>query len=190
MNNVTYLNVIPDVIPPFDNGNWTDMEQWGASVVTTWNPQEDQYIHWTNESLQHCLLDYLKSRDLVIGYNYSDFDERILSGYGEVDQIPSFSLMDQVQRDLGYRIKLQNLGLCNKIPQTTSLSLIGLLKTNPDFDKKIAYNVNKIYTMNRVIERAVEKETLWHYKTGEDRYARRFSTSHWKTILNGKTRRF
>ena len=190
MKNVTYINIVPDITPPHANGQWQNMSQWGISVATTYDPNTEETIHWSGETLENNLIDYLKSRDLVIGFNWRFFDKDLLSGYGNVDGIPSFSLMDQVESDLNVRLSLQNLGNSNGI-NSTKVNLINLLKNRPDTESIQEYNMNKINTMVKLIKRAVDKQTLFHFQTGDtDRSPRRFVTSHWSKLINNATQRF
>ena len=188
MNNTTFLNVVPDAIPVVA-GQWDHMEQWGISIATTFDPVKDLWINWSEEAAEHCLISHLNSQDLVISYNWDGFEKKILSQYGDVESIPAFCLMDQVQRDVGTRLKLQNLGNANQI-ESTKVGLPEFLRTFPDREERIGYNRNKIDTMSKLIEKALDRQTLWHYQVGEDRSPRRFYTGHWREILNNHSRKF
>ena len=187
MKNLVFINVLPDAVPP-TSGEWENMEQWGISLATTYNIRNGQWIHWTEDAAEQCLVSHLRAQDLVISYNWS-FDRKILSAYGKTNRIPAFSLMDQVQREIGTRLRLQNLGNANGI-DSTKVGLADFLSNNPDIDQRIGYNKNKIGTMSAIIQKALTDGTLWHYGTGEDRTPRRFSTIGWETILNGYAHKF
>ena len=187
MKNLVFLNVLPDMIPP-TSGEWENIEQWGISLATTYDPGNDAYIHWNDESAEQCLVSHLCAQDLVISYNWS-FDRQILSAYGKVNRVPAFSLMDQIQRQLGLRLRLQNFGNANGI-DSTKVDLADFLSNNPDKDQRIGYNTNKIRTMNGLIQKAIIDGSLLYYGTGEDRTLRIFHTTAWDAILNGHAHKF
>ena len=188
MKNLVFLNVLPDMVPP-TSGSWENMEQWGISLATTYDPENDSYIHWNDASAEQCLVSHLRAQDLVISYNWG-FDRKILSAYGKVNRIPAFSLMDQIHREVGTRLRLQNLGNANGI-DSTKVDLADFLSSNPDKDQRIGYNTNKIRTMNGLIQKAIIDGYLWYYPVGtEDRSAKMLTTDAWDAILNGHAHKF
>lgn len=184
INESVVINIIPEYYPPPRSRDWAFIKEFGIKTASVWDSKTDKYTHWTGESLEHCLVPYLQSKNLTIGFNWSSFDKLVLSAYGDIDTIPSWCMLSQVQKDLGMRLKLQNLGNANLIP-STKVGLADFLSTNPDQDEIIGYNISKITTIKGVIEKALERETLWHYQVGEDRSPRRFATGHWQNALNG-----
>ena len=185
---ITYLNILPDQIPP-TSGSWDDLSEWGISVATTYNVARNEWIHWSEEAAEQCLISHLRAQDLVVTYNYNGFDKMILSAFGKVDRIPAFSLMDRIQEDVGVRLRLQNVGRANGL-EAIRIGIPDFLRANPDRDQRIGYNVNKINVMNALVQRAIMNGTLWYYGTGEDRSPRRFNTMKWKDILNGSRMTF
>lgn len=189
MNNITYLNILPDIVPPANGGQWEHIDSWGISIATTYNPAKDLLINWTDESATQCLISHLLSQDLVVTYNFNGFDKPLLSGFGNVEDVPAFGLMEQIQRDVGQRLRLQNLGRANGL-DSTKVNLFDFLRSKPDEEQLAAYNKNKINTMSALIQRAVANGTLWYYGTGSDRSPRRFSTLKWESILSDHSRKF
>ena len=191
MNNGTViLNVMPDYYPDATDTNWSHIKEFGVTMVSTYDCRTKETTHWTGEALEHCLIDYLKSKDLIISFNWSAFDSIILSAYGDVSEIPAFCLMSQVQKDVGKRLKLQNLGNANGIDSTRQ-GLVQFLSQKPDMGCNPWLHLNKINTIVRLMKRAIDKQTLWHYQaSADDRSPRRFVTSHWAKLINQKTRRF
>ena len=187
MDNAVFLNIIPDVLTPDTNEQWDDLQHWGISLATTMDASTAEVVHWSGSELENHLVDYLISRDLVISYNFACFDYDILSSYGDVHQVVGFSLMDLVAETLGYRVRLQNLGRANGMPDATKLSLNQIMRSSTG--EWLNYNINKCSTMRHVVERALERQTLWHTqpKTFDQL---RFSTQHWSTVLEHARRRF
>ena len=185
INESVVINIVPEYYPPPRSKDWQYISEFGIKTASVWDSNTDDYTHWTGESLEYCLVPFLQSKNLTIGFNWNSFDSLVLSAYGDIQKIPSFCLMSQVANDIGTRLKLQNLGNANLI-ESTKVGLADFLATDPNEEEIRGYNINKITTVVKVIEKALERETLWHYQVGvEDRSPRRFYTGHWRNALNG-----
>jgi DEAD/DEAH box helicase domain-containing protein len=60
------------------------------------------------------MVDDLFSAEVVIGYNHVSFDYRVLSAYThrDFDMLSSMDMMCVVEKNLGFRVKLDNLVSC------------------------------------------------------------------------------
>ena len=187
MNGVVFLNIIPDCTTPETNEQWDDLKEWGIGLATTVEADTGEITHWVGGEIEDHLIDYLASKDLCVSYNYECFDYDILSAYGDPSRITAISLMDLAAESLGYRVRLQNLGKANGKSDATKMSLNDVLGSTSS--QWIHYNINKCETMKHVIERAIERNTLWHCQPATFDQIR-FSTGHWQTVFDHARRRF
>lgn len=187
MKNMAYINVLPDWIPESGSSAWEDISQFGLHHATTFDPDTEKWHHW-NDSRGSCLVGYLRSRDLVISYN-ATFDLEVLSAYGDTDYLGSFSIMNQVQDQLGFRLKLQNLANANNFDGTRQ-DLVNFLNGFPDMETRIGYNKNKIRSMEQILNKAVTDGYLHYWNVGEDRGLKRLNTTDWIDLLISQRVRF
>lgn len=179
--NEVYLNVIPDQMPP-KGEPWESIENWGIRLATTYNPESDTWMDWTEEMAER-LYHYLGSFDLIISYNWSNFDKQVISIGGNTERLSGFSVMDQVTSNIGQRIKLQNLSYYNG-QDATRLDLGRLIEMDPDFESYQGYNRSKIKSLNHVINKALTDGNLNYWSCGNERKLENFDTSSWGQTLN------
>ncbi|MEE8484104.1 MAG: ribonuclease H-like domain-containing protein [Nitrospinota bacterium] len=58
------------------------------------------------------LVELLKASDLVVGFNSRNFDYGVLQGYTDEPlskTLPTFDILEEIQKERGFRIKLDNL---------------------------------------------------------------------------------
>ncbi len=80
------------------------------SLGVTYSTKDDQYEIYLEDEAD-ALVAQLSRADLIVGYNLIDFDYRVLSAYTLIDltQFPTLDIMVEVEKKLGFRIKLDSL---------------------------------------------------------------------------------
>ncbi len=88
-----------------------DVNEQELTVVAVHDSTTDSYTSYTKEELP-LLWPLLESANLLIGFNSNNFDIPLLNRYypGDLTRIPSLDLLEEVQKVLGRRIRLQSLG--------------------------------------------------------------------------------
>jgi DEAD/DEAH box helicase domain-containing protein len=117
----TTLNLFPDITREifFDietlrlshevDGGWSNIARFGLAVAVTWNA-ENQFRRWFEPDVK-ALVAELSQFQRIISFNGDRFDFEVLRGYHPVDDLlgKSFDLLADLQRRLGFRIKLDDL---------------------------------------------------------------------------------
>jgi DEAD/DEAH box helicase domain-containing protein len=88
-----------------------DVNEQELTVVAIHDSTTDEYTSYTREELPN-LWPILESANLLIGFNSNNFDIPLLNRYypGDLTRMPSLDLLEEVQKALGRRIRLQSLG--------------------------------------------------------------------------------
>ncbi|MBL7074908.1 DEAD/DEAH box helicase [candidate division KSB1 bacterium] len=91
-------------------GGWGNIHLMRLAVGVLYDSLEEKYFNFYEKDVDN-LIEYLKKADLVVGFNIKRFDYRVLMGYSDedFDQIPTFDILQDVQRRLGHRLKLDSL---------------------------------------------------------------------------------
>jgi DEAD/DEAH box helicase domain-containing protein len=86
-------------------------ERLRISVAVTYNTQDRIYTRYAEVDAA-ALAQALSQTDLVIGYNLLGFDYPVLQKYAEtidLAKLPTLDMMVEVQKRLGFRLKLDSL---------------------------------------------------------------------------------
>ncbi len=91
-------------------GGWGQAHRMGVSVAVVYDSAMNDYVTYLEHEIDQ-LVEHLKSFDLVVGFNNKRFDNRVLSGYTDHDlnRLPALDLLEEVQKYLGYRLRLDSL---------------------------------------------------------------------------------
>ena len=91
-----------------DVGGWENAEAMRVSVACAYDSAE---WHFYQEHNIGDLIAQIRKAALVIGFNVKAFDYKVLSRYTDLDfeQIPTFDILDELYRQLGHRVSLDNL---------------------------------------------------------------------------------
>jgi DEAD/DEAH box helicase domain-containing protein len=91
-------------------GGWHRADLMRVSCAVLYDATEDRMVEYV-ESQVPDLIKRLSHLDLVIGFNITRFDYRVLSAYAEVDfrQWPTLDILQEVHARLGYRLSLDHL---------------------------------------------------------------------------------
>ncbi len=90
-------------------GGWSNIARFGLAVAVTWDA-ENRFRRWFEPDAQ-ALISELAQFDRIVSFNGDRFDFEVLRGYHPVDKLlpKSFDLLADLQRKLGFRIKLDDL---------------------------------------------------------------------------------
>jgi len=91
-------------------GGRTQLHKLGVSAGVAYRYDTDEYLVVTEDEVDQ-LVELLCSADLVVGYNIKGFDYEVLRGYTDRDlqQLPTFDLMFDLESRLGFRPKLDSV---------------------------------------------------------------------------------
>ena len=90
-------------------GGWANIAQFGVAVAITWDG-EKKFRRWFEPEVR-ALIAELGQYERIVSFNGDRFDFEVLRGYHPVSNLlsKSFDLLADLQRRLGYRIKLDDL---------------------------------------------------------------------------------
>ncbi|MDH3394439.1 MAG: DUF1998 domain-containing protein, partial [Desulfobulbaceae bacterium] len=91
-------------------GGWHRAERMGISVGVVYDGETGQ-MHVYREDEIDRLVAHLQRLELVVGFNNSRFDNKVLSAYTDVDlhALPTLDILVEVKNRLGYRLSLDHL---------------------------------------------------------------------------------
>ena len=91
-------------------GGWQNAHLMGISVAVL-HEEPGGICRVYREGEIPALIEDLKQLDLVVGFNISRFDYRVLSGYSRFnfDGLPTFDILQEVHKCLGFRLSLNHL---------------------------------------------------------------------------------
>jgi DEAD/DEAH box helicase domain-containing protein len=93
-----------------DVGGRSQFHKLGLSVGVAYAFDSDEYLVVTEDTVDE-LIELLFAADLVVGYNIVGFDYEVLRAYTDRDlqALPTFDLMFDLQERLGFRPKLDSV---------------------------------------------------------------------------------
>lgn len=91
-------------------GGWHNTHLMRVSVAVVFDSLEDGFFSY-GEADVAALLKHLERADLIVGFNVSRFDYKVLSAYTGMDlkRLPTFDMLEDVYARLGFRISLDHL---------------------------------------------------------------------------------
>jgi DEAD/DEAH box helicase domain-containing protein len=90
-------------------GGWSNIAQFGLAVAVTWDA-EKKFRRWFEPDVR-ALVTELGNYERIVSFNGDRFDFEVLRGYHPVGNLlgKSFDLLADLQRRLGFRVKLDDL---------------------------------------------------------------------------------
>jgi DEAD/DEAH box helicase domain-containing protein len=90
-------------------GGWSNIAQFGLAVAVTWDAQ-NRFRRWFEPDVK-ALISELGRFERIVSFNGDRFDFEVLRGYHPVESLyrKSFDLLADLQRRLGFRVKLDTL---------------------------------------------------------------------------------
>ncbi len=91
-------------------GGWQNVHLMMVSVAVLFDSLENRFYTFTEHQID-TLLEHLSTADLVIGFNLKRFDYAVLEPYTcqNLDDIPTFDILEDIHNRLGYRLSLDHL---------------------------------------------------------------------------------
>ena len=128
-------------------GGWQKADKMGISIGVVYDGGKDTFTAYTEQQVPQ-LLDHLFTLDLVVGFNNKKFDNKVLSAYSHQSlfTLPSFDILEQIFRQLGYRLSLDRLA------QHT----LGVKKSANGLQALAWYKQGEIEKIKRYCEKDVE----------------------------------
>jgi len=95
-----------------DVGGWQNTHLMRTSVAVLFDALEDRFLVFDEDHMEE-LFRHLEKADLIVGFNIKRFDYKVLSAYSSRDlgALPSFDILEDVYRRLGFRIALNHLAV-------------------------------------------------------------------------------
>jgi DEAD/DEAH box helicase domain-containing protein len=92
-------------------GGWGNIHLMGLAIAVTWDSLTGESRAWREEEARE-MIHFMAGADLVVGFNIVGFDYRVLSAYddGTIARIPTFDMLADLRKRLGFRISLGHLG--------------------------------------------------------------------------------
>ncbi|MDR3557322.1 MAG: ribonuclease H-like domain-containing protein [Syntrophobacteraceae bacterium] len=81
-----------------------------VSVAVLHEVPADSFRVYREHEIQE-LIEHLKQLDLIVGFNISRFDYRVLRAYTtfDLDSLPTFDILAEIHKGLGFRLSLGHL---------------------------------------------------------------------------------
>jgi DEAD/DEAH box helicase domain-containing protein len=93
----------------FNDVGTRDPRRLHISLLGMYSMRDDEYLSFTEDELPQ-FFRRLEDCDLIIGFNNKGFDDPVVSAvFPEITKVPSFDILEQVHKSLGFRIKLDNI---------------------------------------------------------------------------------
>ena len=91
-------------------GGWHNKHLMRVAAAVVYDSREDAYLTFREDGVRD-LIEKLKTGDLIVGFNVVDFDFSVLKAYTSLrfQQLRTFDLLQEVSRQLGYRLSLGHL---------------------------------------------------------------------------------
>ena len=91
-------------------GGWHKADRMGVSCAVLYDSESQDFLVYYQDDMDE-LVQQLKKMDLVIGFNISRFDYKVLSGLSQFDfqSLPTLDMLMKIHERLGYRLSLDHL---------------------------------------------------------------------------------
>jgi len=91
-------------------GGWRNSHLMRISVAVLFDSIRNDFLIFQEDRVDD-LLTHLKTGDLIVGFNIKRFDYKVLGAYSEqnLSDLPTFDILEDVYRRLGFRLGLDHL---------------------------------------------------------------------------------
>ena len=143
----------------------------GVSVCGVYSYSRDQYRAFRQEEFEE-LLTWLKSADLIIGFNSKHFDFNVLQPYYpkvQLNQMPHLDILEEIVHALGFRLKLESVAqeTLGHGKSGAGLDAIRYHRAG-EWDKLIKYCLDDVRVTKELYDYGLTQGKLW-YSTGGKR---------------------
>jgi len=157
-----------------DVGGWQNTHLMRVSVVVLFDSLEDKF-HIFEEDRLDALFDHLDKADLIIGFNIKGFDYRVLGAYTnrELEALPTFDILEDVYKRLGFRLSLDHLAQETLSQRKTANGLQAVeWFRQGEIEKLTEYCRNDVATTRDLFQYGLEKGHLIYRKKQAGRRVR------------------
>ena len=93
-----------------DVGGWRNSHLMRISVAVLFDNLENRFLNFEEDRIDD-LVNHLTKGDLIVGFNISGFDYKVLGAYTEQDlkALPTFDILADIHERLGFRLGLDHL---------------------------------------------------------------------------------
>jgi DEAD/DEAH box helicase domain-containing protein len=91
-------------------GGWQNTHLMRVSVAVLFDSLENRFLVYDEDQVD-ALVTHLEKADLIVGFNIKRFDYQVLSAYTNksLKQLPTFDILEDVFKRLGFRVSLKHL---------------------------------------------------------------------------------
>jgi DEAD/DEAH box helicase domain-containing protein len=91
-------------------GGWHKAERMGVSCAVLYDSLEKDFLVYYQDDMEK-LVERLGQMDLIVGFNITRFDYKVLSGLSRFNfhSLPTLDILTKVHERLGYRLSLDHL---------------------------------------------------------------------------------
>ncbi|PIX20536.1 MAG: DEAD/DEAH box helicase, partial [Deltaproteobacteria bacterium CG_4_8_14_3_um_filter_51_11] len=143
-------------------GGWRKAHLMRVSVAVVFDSVENDFRVFFEKDTDE-LMSLLDKADLVIGFNIKGFDYKVLNAYSTKDlsSIPTFDILEDIHRRLGFRITLDHLAR-ETLSQEKLADGIKAVEwfRNKEFEKLIAYCKQDVRVTRDIFRFGVEQGHL------------------------------
>ncbi len=135
------------------------------SVVGVYFYEDDKYECFLEKELPK-LFKKMEYADLIVGHNTKGFDLPVLNNYyaGDLLQLPQFDIMEEVEKIIGFRVRLDDIAFAtlNQKKTGSGLAAIQYFRTG-QMDKLRDYCLQDVKLTKEIYD-CILKEGLVRYK--------------------------
>ena len=156
------------------------------AVVCVHDSETDETMHYYKEDL-HKLWPILENADALVGYNSEHFDTPLLNKYyeGDLTQIKSIDLMNEIRKSYGRRIKLDHVVSATLGEAKSAHGLQAIIWwRNNEKEKVVEYCKQDVNVTKKLFDFMRENKFVYIPKNGTKEKVK-IDTSGWEKIEEG-----
>jgi DNA polymerase III epsilon subunit-like protein len=149
--------------------NRIDTNEFRVSVIgayISWLPAGQNYLAFFEDDVKD-FLEILKNCDLVVGYNHLWFDLPVLQKYSNFNllQLPCYDIMLEVEKQIGYKSKLDDLCKANfeQDKKTDSYDVYKNYHKEGKWLELIDYCMNDVRLTQQLFTKILNNKTINYY---------------------------
>jgi uncharacterized protein YprB with RNaseH-like and TPR domain len=162
------MNYVTFDIETYSPGNLTriDTSEFRVSVIGAYFSWLDKYLVFLEKDVT-AFLSIIKECDLIVGYNHVWFDIPVLQKYSSFDlkQLPTFDLMTEIESQIGYKLKLDDLCKANFDNDTKTDSYEKYSKYHKEnkWLELVDYCMNDVRLTENLFQKVLDGEVLNYF---------------------------
>ncbi len=141
----------------------------GMSVCGVYDYETGKYSAYKETEIKE-LENLFKQAELLIGFNSKHFDNTVLQPYFNLDlkSIPHLDILEEVVKQLGFRIKLESLAQSTLYSGKSGSGLDAIAYYHAgDWDKLIKYCLDDVRVTKDLYEYGQKHGRLWYQTSGK-----------------------